>query len=126
MKKGKTRDTISTFLGPDASIEGTIEFTGTIRLDGNVKGKIYSDSGTVIVGETAIINANVIVDVAVIMGEVNGTIDARDKIEVHPPGRVVGDIRSPEILIDAGVVFNGKCAMKKQALSLATNKGDSV
>lgn len=123
MKKSRHKDTISTFLGPDARIEGTIEFEGTIRLDGKVKGKIYSEGGTVIVGEKAAINAEVIVSAAIIMGEVNGSIDAKNKIEIFPPGRVVGDIQAPVISIDAGVVFDGKCVMKEPAVS-ASKKTD--
>jgi len=117
MKKDKTKDTISTFIGPDASVEGEIEFQGSIRLDGRIKGRISTDSGTVIVGEKAVINADMFVDAAIIMGEVNGTIDARKKIEVYPPGRVFGDIKAPSISIDAGVVFNGTCLMKPRSIS---------
>lgn len=117
MKKDKHKNTISTFLGPDTRIEGTLEFQGTIRLDGKVKGKIYSDDGTVIVGEKAVIDADVIVASAIIMGEVKGRIDAKEKIEVFPPGRVVGDIQAPVISIDAGVVFDGKCVMKERTAS---------
>jgi cytoskeletal protein CcmA (bactofilin family) len=51
MKKEKKISSISTFLGSDSSIEGTIEFQGTIRLDGRAKGKISSNGGTLIVGE---------------------------------------------------------------------------
>ncbi|OQY59953.1 MAG: hypothetical protein B6245_03915 [Desulfobacteraceae bacterium 4572_88] len=117
MGKKKKLGSISTFLGYGSSIEGTLDFQGTIRLDGNVKGKITSSGGTVIVGEKAVINAEIIVDGAIIMGEVNGTIDAKERIEVYPPGRVVGDIQSPIISIDPGAVFNGNCGMKSQALS---------
>ena len=42
MKKEKGADRISTFIGADASIEGNIDFKGTIRVDGKVKGKITS------------------------------------------------------------------------------------
>lgn len=112
MRKTKKADSITTFLGADASIEGTITFKGTIRLDGNVKGKIHSDDGTVIIGEKAVINADINVDNAIIMGQVTGVIDAKDRIEVYPPGSVVGDIQAPTISIDAGVKFNGNCAMK--------------
>ena len=59
MRKGKKTNTLSTFLGPDSSIEGTIEFQNTIRLDGNVVGKISSNGGTVIIGEKAVINAEI-------------------------------------------------------------------
>ncbi len=124
MGKKKKLGSISTFLGFGSSIEGTLEFQGTIRLDGNVRGKITSSNGTVIVGEKAVINAEIVVDGAIIMGEVNGTIDAKERIEVYPPGRVVGDIQSPIISIDPGAVFNGNCGMKSQTLS-AKNLPDS-
>lgn len=114
-KKGKKPDSISTFLGPEASVEGTLEFQGTIRLDGQVKGKIRSNGGTVIVGEKAIVNAEIDVGNAIIMGEVIGTIDASDRIEVYPPGRVIGDIQAPVISIEEGGMFNGNCAMKEAA-----------
>jgi cytoskeletal protein CcmA (bactofilin family) len=111
-KRGRKADSISTFLGSQASVDGTIEFQGTIRLDGSVKGKIKSDGGTVIVGEKAVVDAEVFVGTAIIMGEVRGTIDAEERIEVYPPGRVVGDIQAPVISIEEGGLFNGNCAMK--------------
>ncbi len=117
MGKKKKTGSISTFLGYGSSIEGTLDFQGTIRLDGNVKGKITSNGGTVIVGEKAVIDADIIVDGAIIMGAVNGTIDAKERIEVYPPGRVVGDIQSPVISIDIGAAFNGSCGMKAQTIS---------
>ena len=112
MKKDKGTDRIATFIGADASIDGNIEFKGTIRVDGNVKGKITSDSGTIVVGEKAVVNAEVFVNIAVIMGELNGSIDARERIEVYPPGRVGGDIHSPVVSIEPGGIFNGNCVMK--------------
>jgi cytoskeletal protein CcmA (bactofilin family) len=112
MKKTKEPQTINTLLGTGTSIEGTIEFNNTVRLDGNVKGKISSKQGTVVIGERAVVNAEIIVDVAIIMGEVNGTIHAKEKIEVYPPGRITGDIQAPVVLIESGVVFNGNCFMK--------------
>ena len=118
MKKEKSKDTISTFIGPGVSVEGEIEFQGSIRLDGRIKGRISTDSGTVIIGEKAVISADLFVDAAIIMGEVNGTIDAREKIEVYPPGRIFGDIQAPSISIDSGVVFNGTCMMKSRSTSL--------
>jgi cytoskeletal protein CcmA (bactofilin family) len=114
MKKDKKADLITTFVGTDASIDGNIEFKGTLRVDGNVKGRIASSDGTIIVGEKAVVNAEVFVGVAVIMGEVNGTIDARDRIEVFPPGRVGGDIQTPVLSIEPGGILNGSCVMKKQ------------
>jgi cytoskeletal protein CcmA (bactofilin family) len=117
VRKSKKTDLISTYLGSDGKIEGTIEFQNAIRLDGSVKGEIFSKAGTVIIGETAVINARINVDIAVIMGKVNGTIDARKRIEVYPPACVVGDIQAPTILIESGVMFNGNCSMQGQEIS---------
>jgi cytoskeletal protein CcmA (bactofilin family) len=54
------------------------------------------------------------------MGRFNGTIDARKRIELYPPGRIVGDIHAPTILIESGVVFNGNCSMKARTTASAT------
>jgi len=123
MKKGKKHDSISTFLGSDASIDGTVEFRGAIRLDGNVKGKVKSNGGTVIVGEKAVLEAKITVGVAIIMGEVHGTIAAQERIEIYPPGRVIGDIQAPVITVDEGGIFNGNCIMKDQVISSKKKKG---
>jgi len=121
MKKNKKVDAISTFLGIDAAVEGTVDFKGTIRLDGKVVGKIISEEGTVIIGEKAVINAEIKVGIAIVMGEVNGVIEAKERIEVYPPGRIVGDIQAPAVSMEAGVVFNGNCTM--QARTIAMQKG---
>jgi cytoskeletal protein CcmA (bactofilin family) len=117
MKKEKNTDRISTFIGADASIDGSIEFQGTIRVDGRVKGIISSNGGTVVVGEKGVVNAEISVNVAVVMGEVNGTIDASERIEVYPPGRLGGDIQSPIVSIEPGGIFNGNCVMKPNSES---------
>ena len=82
MKKEDKITSISTFLGFGSLIEGSVEFQGTIRLDGRVNGKISSKGGTLIVGERAVVQADIIVDTIIIMGEVSGTIDAKERIEV--------------------------------------------
>lgn len=110
-KSGKT-DLYSTFIGMGSNFEGTLEFTGTIRIDGQVKGKVLSDGGILIVGEQGVIHGDIVVDEARIYGEVMGNIDAKEKITVTRPGRVTGDIRSPAITIGKGVIFDGNCGMK--------------
>jgi cytoskeletal protein CcmA (bactofilin family) len=117
MGKELKQGSVSTLLGSDANIEGTIEFQDTIRLDGNVKGKIYGNEGTVVIGEKAVVEAEIVVDIAIIMGEVNGTVDAKKRIEVYPPARVVGDIQAPTVLIESGVMFDGNCTMKDKTVT---------
>ena len=112
MKNSHKTASISTFLGFGSRIEGTVEFQGSLRLDGQVNGKIIGRGGTLIVGEKAVIEADIIVNTIIIMGKVSGTIDAKERIEVHPPGRLNGDIQAGVISIEPGGLFNGKCTMK--------------
>lgn len=120
MKKKKKKERgIDTIVGLDTRFEGNLEFNGAIRLDGKVKGKITSSDGTIIVGESAKIHADISVDVARIMGEVHGTVEAQERIEIHKPARVVGDLRAPVIAIDAGVNFNGNCEMTSRTIAIA-------
>ena len=118
MKKERKMASISTFIGTDSYVEGTIEFHGTIRLDGRVRGKISSDDGTLIIGEKAVIQADIRVNSIVVMGKVSGTIDAKERVEVYAPGRVNGDIDAGVISIEPGGVFHGNCTMKTKTAAL--------
>lgn len=106
---------ISTLLGRDTTIEGTLSFRETIRVDGRIKGKVVSSEGTIIIGEDADIEADITVACAVIRGKVTGRIDARQRIEAYPPAQVSGDISAPVVIIDTGVIFNGNCRMPGQS-----------
>jgi cytoskeletal protein CcmA (bactofilin family) len=117
MKKTRAIDSVNTIVGRDATFQGTIEFKGSIRIDGRVEGRINSEDGNVIVGEQALVKADINVGVAIIRGDVEGKITARDRIEVYPPGRIEGDIFAPIISIDTGVIFNGNCEMTARTIS---------
>lgn len=112
MKKVKNTEAVSTIVGEGTLVEGGLQFEGTVRIDGRVRGKIHSESGTVIIGETAIVEADIKVDVAILRGNVRGTIEAGRRIEAYPPCRVEGNIQAPTVSIEAGVLFNGNCLMQ--------------
>ena len=126
MLKKKKQDAISTFIGPEADIQGTLSFEGTIRVDGKMRGKIESADGTLIVGEAARIEADISVDSGVIMGEIIGTIRAKNRIEIYKPARITGDIQAPVISIDAGVTFNGNCATGPVTISTEETTEESI
>lgn len=110
----QTNKGIQTFLGPETTLEGKLAFEGTVRLDGNFSGTIESKDGVMIVGERAVINADIFVHTATVSGEVSGNIRATSCIELHLPARVFGDLHAPVVVIDAGVVFQGHCNMKAE------------
>jgi cytoskeletal protein CcmA (bactofilin family) len=113
-------------LGPQVAMEGTLVFEGTLYMNGHIKGSIESREGTIVVGETAVIHADVFVRNANINGEIKGSVRATDRIELHPPARVFGDINAPDVLIEAGVIFEGKCAIKPKTKTEATSKPGQV
>ncbi len=108
----KNDDQINAFLGKDTEFEGKLSFTGAVRMDCRFKGEILS-GGTLIVGESAVIESNVRVSHMVISGEVRGNIEA-DRVEIRAPGKVIGNIRSPVLVIEEGVIFDGSCQMQVQ------------
>ena len=111
MKKS-TKKGIETFLGLETSLEGRLSFEGTVRIDGHFTGSIEGNEGVMVVGEKAVIDADILVHTAVVYGEVSGNIRATNRIELHQPARVFGDLSSPMVIIDAGVVFHGNCSME--------------
>ena len=107
----KSKDEINAFLGKETEFDGKFSFTGAVRIDGKLSGEIFS-SGTLIAGESSVIKAQIHVADMIIKGEVYGDIFAENKIEVNVPGKLFGNIESPRLVIEEGVVFEGKCKMK--------------
>ncbi|MGD8227128.1 MAG: polymer-forming cytoskeletal protein [Desulfobacteraceae bacterium] len=107
----KKKDQINAFLGKDTEFEGKLSFNGAVRIDGRLKGEILTE-GTLIVGESAVIASDIHVSHIIVSGEIRGNIVASDRIEIHAPGKVFGNIQAPIVIIDEGVVFEGNCRMQ--------------
>lgn len=102
---------ITTLLGRGASFEGKLTFEGTVRIDGRFKGEVFSDD-VLVIGEGAIVEAEIDVGEIIVQGTVLGNIKAKRAIEVHAPGRIKGDIHTPSLQIDKGVMFEGRSFME--------------
>ena len=105
-------ETMAAFFGKDTKFQGKLTFNGTIRIDGHFKGEISPD-GALIVGERAMIEANMHISYILINGEIHGNIIADQRIEIHPPGKVFGDIQAPTVVVDEGGIFEGNCRMHR-------------
>jgi cytoskeletal protein CcmA (bactofilin family) len=101
---------ISTLLGRGSEFEGKLTFEGTVRIDGRLSGEIFSDD-VLVVGEGAEVHAEIDVGEIIVQGMIVGNIKAKRSVEIHAPGRVRGDITTPSLQIDKGVVFEGRCHM---------------
>ena len=97
-------------LGQGTRISGKLAFEGKARVDGEVEGEI-SVKGTLLIGESAIVNAQITATNVVIHGRVTGDINASKKLEIRSPGKLFGNVVTPSLVIEEGVVFEGQCSM---------------
>ena len=103
--------TINTFLGKDIEFEGILNFNGTVRIDGHFKGEITSTEGNLIVGEFGMIDADIHISHIFISGEIRGNIIADHKIDIHPPGKVFGNVQTPTLSLREGAILEGDVLM---------------
>ena len=108
----KSKDEINAFLGRETEFEGKLSFKGAVRIDGHFAGEIFTE-GTLIVGESAVIKSDIHVSHIIISGEIRGNIIADNRIEIHAPGKVFGNIQAPAVIIEEGVIFEGNCRMQE-------------
>jgi cytoskeletal protein CcmA (bactofilin family) len=98
------------FIDQGVTLEGTLQLTGTFRIDGNVKGNIISEQ-TVILGENAKVEGQIEGNRVVIAGRFHGVIFAKSRVEIQPKGVVTGEVHSPCMVIDPGGILDGRCHM---------------
>jgi len=104
---------ICAFLGKETSFEGKMTFQGMFRLDGRFEGEIF-DSGTLIVGESAVIKGKIEAHDVIISGFVEGDICAKGRVEVHSAGKFYGNLLTATLVIHEGGIFEGCCKMEKR------------
>jgi len=117
MKLVKSEPSNSDFgwIGRGIEVKGDITFADRLQVDGKTNGKVTSDSGTLIVGESGQVEAQIDVGVCVVHGSVHGNLIARSKLEIRRTGRVHGDVITPVLLVEEGAVFNGAIRMSQEA-----------
>ena len=81
------------------------------EFDGKFSGQIFTKD-TLVIGEGARVNAEINAGTVVVNGQVEGNIRATQLIELHNPGRVKGNLETPSLSIDKGVMFEGACKME--------------
>ena len=125
LSKGKREDEIISLLGKGTEVAGEITFSGGMRVDGVIKGSVRTE-GSLIVGTSGAIDAEVSVRNISINGEFRGIIRASDRVEIHKDGKVFGDIYSPCLIIEAGATFEGRCNMSEMPEHHADTSANNV
>lgn len=118
---------LNALLGRGSEFDGKLQFEGTVRIDGTFTGEI-STSDTLIVGEGARVQAEISCGSVVVHGEVTGNIKAANSVELHRPAKVRGDVTTPSLSIEKGVLFEGRSKMddvSSNLIPLSVSSGTS-
>ncbi|UII28799.1 polymer-forming cytoskeletal protein [Fulvivirga maritima] len=99
-------------IGKGSTFSGNIETYGNLRVEGRIIGDVRSKS-KVAVGQSAIIEGNILSQVAEIEGEVKGSVEVSDLLILKPNCSIKGDIITNKLVVEAGAKFDGKCNMGK-------------
>ena len=104
---------LSGYVGNGTTLTGETGFQAMLRVDGHLTGRVSSETGTLVVGASGQVDANIAVAAAVISGTVNGDIIATEKLQLGRTARVVGNIQSPRLVLEDGAILEGNCSMLK-------------
>jgi len=103
---------VGAYLGPGTKINGKLHFDGQATIDGEVEGEIVAQAH-VTVGQQATIKGKISAASILVQGKVMADVQADKRLEVQPPGSVIGDVTTQSLVIGDGAVLEGHVSMKK-------------
>jgi len=103
---------LGAYLGPGTKINGKLHFDGQATIDGEIEGEIVAQ-GHVTVGQQATVKGKISAASILVQGKVMADVAADKKLEVQPPGSVIGDVTTQSLVIGDGAILEGHVSMKK-------------
>lgn len=116
---------ITTIVGSDTVVEGTIITKSSVRIDGTLIGGVSAE-GVVILTKNGKIRGNVMAENIIVAGVVEGNMQIREKVDVEPSGEIYGDITTKKLLIDEESIFQGNCYMNRDKQAEKVKQQENV
>ena len=110
---------INSIIGEGTRFKGEFDLNGLLRIDGDFSGTVRTN-GKVLVGSNGRAECTIYAGTIVVGGIVKGNIYASEKVIILSTGMMLGNISTPRLIIEEGVIFNGNCKIEK------TNEGEPV
>jgi cytoskeletal protein CcmA (bactofilin family) len=112
-------------LGKGTTFEGKLTFEGEVQIDGRFSGEIFSKD-RLVVGEDADVQAEINAGVVIVYGRITGNIKTTSMVELKANAKVKGNIETPALIIEKGVIFEGSCKMESlgKPATITPIKGD--
>ncbi len=100
-------------IGKSVIIKGEISSSEDLYVDGEVRGAIELRDHSLTVGPNGKVDANVSAREIIVLGSLNGNVQATDKIEIRKTGSLLGDLSTARIMIEDGAYFKGSIDILK-------------
>lgn len=117
---------IDTLIGAHTRINGDVEFSGGMHLDGHINGNVTGTAAVdaiLSVSETGYIEGSVIAANVLLNGTVKGDIEALDRVELGAKARVLGNVYYAVIETAVGAQIHGKLNHRAPANPAAGSSG---
>jgi len=114
----KNQAHINSIIGIGTRFQGDLDLQGLLRIDGDFEGNVRT-SGRVLVGKSGRARCLIEADTVVIGGVVRGDVKASSKVVLLSTCIVIGNIRSPELIVEEGVLLHGHCTVSEDSAVLA-------
>src|SRR4030042_4126632 len=105
-------------IGENSYFTGTFLINGSLRIDGRFEGK-YLQAEQLYIGPTGKVRTNVNAVSVIVEGLVIGNINASSRVLLMPSSKILGDIKTPELIIQNGVILEGRCTIANDLRSSA-------
>ena len=108
----KNEAPVQKVLDVDASFQGNLIFKDEVNLhiNGHFEGRLET-KGDLLIGEKAIVKANIVGERITIAGNLTGDVTAQTEVRLMPTAKIVGDIRTSNLIVERGVVLHGMSRM---------------
>lgn len=110
-RHSKPQNRIDTLIGAETKIEGSITFTGGLRVDGEINGNVVAVQGkpsTVVLSEHGCIKGEMSATHLMLGGTVDGPVHAAEYLELQSKARVTGDVHYKTLEIQLGAIVKGR------------------
>jgi cytoskeletal protein CcmA (bactofilin family) len=103
----------SATIGKAVMIKGQIFSREDLIIDGEMEGSVEAQDHRVTIGPNGKVHAGVKAREIVILGAIQGNVEATEKIDIRRDARLVGDIKTARIVIEDGAYFKGSIDITK-------------
>lgn len=104
---------LRTHIGKGIQFKGEIAGNEDVYIDGRVEGLVSLPAQSVTVGPNGDVRANVTIREMTIQGRLEGSVVAKERVEIAPTGSVTGELTTGRIAVHDGAFFKGKIDVVK-------------